>query len=513
MDGERVAEGIEIASNELDHQLGTGNEVKVEVSPPETAILPLVKQENGNEVDQQHETGPIQTHTIVVPSYSSWIDLEKVNTIERESLPDFFDGKNKSKTSGIYKQYRNFMINSYRLNPNEYLSFTAARRNLMGDAGSILRIFKFLNKWGLINYQVDPESKPQGVVQPPASNDYAVDLDTPRGMFPFESFKPSLDFPNVSKFKHALDISDDQSQQQPKKIQKIITPDINNGWSTEDLTKLIQGVKEFKSDWFNISKIVGNGKSPEECIMRFLQLPMEDKFLEENKEMLGPLKFLPNLSFSLNDNPIMSTLAFLVKLVDPKVAAAASQRAITAIEEDIEEKLKERDDPLEDVKEATNTMMGIIGSRAHIFSNYESREMYKSLTNILQLQMKVVDLKLKKLDKLETQFQYKEKEFNKRADDLLQEKISMFKYTNAISNKLLNAISILETSQNAEDLEKSKNLISQAKDIIYKPPKNQMNILGQGESEDDDNNKRTDINEGMKPISLESPMLYRYWSG
>lgn len=38
-----------------------------------------------------------------------------------------------------YMAYRNFMIDTYRLNPFEYLSSTACRRNLGGDVCSILR--------------------------------------------------------------------------------------------------------------------------------------------------------------------------------------------------------------------------------------------------------------------------------------------------------------------------------------------------------------------------------------
>lgn len=38
-----------------------------------------------------------------------------------------------------YVAYRNFMIDSYRLNPTEYLTATACRRNLAGDVCSILR--------------------------------------------------------------------------------------------------------------------------------------------------------------------------------------------------------------------------------------------------------------------------------------------------------------------------------------------------------------------------------------
>ena len=35
--------------------------------------------------------------------------------------------------------YRNFMVDTYRLNPTEYLTSTACRRNLAGDACAIMR--------------------------------------------------------------------------------------------------------------------------------------------------------------------------------------------------------------------------------------------------------------------------------------------------------------------------------------------------------------------------------------
>ena len=52
------------------------------------------------------------------------------------------------------------MIDTYRLNPNEYLSVTACRRNLAGDVCAIMRIHAFLEQWGLINYQVDADLRP-----------------------------------------------------------------------------------------------------------------------------------------------------------------------------------------------------------------------------------------------------------------------------------------------------------------------------------------------------------------
>ena len=97
-----------------------------------------------------------QTYSVVVPSYSTWFDMNKIKDVERKSLPEFFNSRNRSKTPLVYKDYRDFMINTYRLNPTEYLTVTACRRNLAGDVCSIMRVHAFLEQWGLINYQVVP---------------------------------------------------------------------------------------------------------------------------------------------------------------------------------------------------------------------------------------------------------------------------------------------------------------------------------------------------------------------
>ena len=41
-----------------------------------------------------------------------------------------------------------------------YLTATTCRRHLSGDACAIVRVHAFLEKWGLINFNVQPELKP-----------------------------------------------------------------------------------------------------------------------------------------------------------------------------------------------------------------------------------------------------------------------------------------------------------------------------------------------------------------
>lgn len=113
-----------------------------------------------------------QTHQVVQPSYSTWFDMHQIHNIEKKALPEFFNNRNRSKTPAVYKDYRDFMVNTYRLNPSEYLTFTACRRNLAGDVCAIMRVHAFLEQWGLINYQVCPGIKSE--IQPLIIHDRSI---------------------------------------------------------------------------------------------------------------------------------------------------------------------------------------------------------------------------------------------------------------------------------------------------------------------------------------------------
>ena len=52
------------------------------------------------------------------------------------------------------------MVELSRQMPSVYLTATSCRRHLSGDVCAILRVHAFLEKHGLINFVVSPESKP-----------------------------------------------------------------------------------------------------------------------------------------------------------------------------------------------------------------------------------------------------------------------------------------------------------------------------------------------------------------
>jgi len=131
---------------------GTEKDGENGAAPAESASQDAKSKESVENAAREHLIS--QTHAIVLPSYSTWFDMNDIHNIERKALPEFFNNRNRSKTPHVYKDYRDFMINTYRLNPVEYLTVTACRRNLAGDVCAIMRVHAFLEQWGLINYQV-----------------------------------------------------------------------------------------------------------------------------------------------------------------------------------------------------------------------------------------------------------------------------------------------------------------------------------------------------------------------
>ncbi|KAG0205966.1 hypothetical protein BGX28_002516 [Mortierella sp. GBA30] len=339
-----------------------------------------------------------QTQEVIIPSYAAWFSLSKIHDIEQRSLPEFFNMKNRSKTPTVYKDYRDFMINTYRLNPAEYLTVTACRRNLAGDVCAIIRVHAFLEQWGLVNYQVDPDTRPSSV-GPSFTGHFRVTADTPRGLQPFHPKAPaavaaptapksSADHkaPEVTKAdtnlelrrniydSEAASVLKDSDENAEKKVlfscftcgtdctknryhstktknfelcgncylegrfpSTMASGDFirfqsqnynaDEPWTDQETLLLLEGLELYDEDWNMVAEHVGT-RSREQCILHFLQLPIEDPYLGGVTEReLGSLQY-HRAPFSESDNPVMSVVAFLASVVNPGVAAAAAQSAL-----------------------------------------------------------------------------------------------------------------------------------------------------------------------------------------
>ncbi|XP_042187665.1 SWI/SNF complex subunit SMARCC1 [Callorhinchus milii] len=293
------------------------------------------KGDHARHVDQSEDNVTEQTHHIIIPSYSAWFDYNSIHEIERRALPEFFNGKNKSKSPEIYLAYRNFMIDTYRLNPQEYLTSTSCRRNLTGDVCAVMRVHAFLEQWGLVNYQVDADSRPLPMGPPPTPH-FNVLADTPSGLVPLHLRTPQisasqqmLNFPEKQKDK-AVDLQNfglrTDMYSRKGTIVKQSKASASRDWTDQETLLLLEALEMYKDDWNKVSEHVGS-RTQDECILNFLRLPIEDPYLEDTECSLGPLAFQP-VPFSQSGNPVMSTVAFLASVVDPRVAAAAAKAAL-----------------------------------------------------------------------------------------------------------------------------------------------------------------------------------------
>ena len=114
--------------------------------------------------------------------------------------------------------------------------------------------------------------------------------------------------------------------------------DRDRSWTDQETLLLLEGLELYDEDWNKIADHVGT-RTREQCVIQFLQLPIEDQYLEEKPEQLGPLQY-SRVPFSQADNPVMSVVAFLATMVDPQVAAAAAQSSITEMTKSLEKKMK-----------------------------------------------------------------------------------------------------------------------------------------------------------------------------
>lgn len=526
-----------------------------------------------------------QTHAIIIPSYASWFNMKKIHQIERDSLPEFFNTSHPSKSPKIYANYRNFMINVYRLNPNEYLTLTSCRRNLVGDVGTLMRVHRFLTKWGLINYQVNPQLKPAyaleklpngSLVGLPYTGDFHVQYDTPRGLFPFDTYKVNPENVNAGKLKallasdHTLNGSSDQVNDiltdglglddEPALKKRKIEDAVDDKWTTEELSLLVLGIKEDRNDWYKIAKRVGNDKTPQECILKFLGMPLEDRFnaLDTNDESI--IKYAANFPVSSIDNPIVGNLVFMTNLVDADVVKAATKRASNLLDQKFFERVekaqaiksesqdkKESSEPngsisidsvdpslgddlkqtfeapesSDNIKDAATGVLGAVGGRSHLFANYEEREMQRLTSSILNNELTKLDVKMNKVNELERIFQRERSNLSRLQSEIFCDRLALTRSTVNISKKLNEALELLKSSKAAEGSvseDKAQNIegiLKEAQSLLYKPTilafeEKDSKTESQTKSEESDE-KAQAAESTVKPLSIKTPQSFKVW--
>ncbi|KAK3014331.1 hypothetical protein RJ639_008924 [Escallonia herrerae] len=336
---------------------------KLESSPNPTTPTPVsatpTTGSKKSTTPTEQPTPSVESQLIHIPSYSRWFSWNDVDDCESRFLPEFFDGRLGSKNPRVYKYYRNSIIRSFRENPGRRISFTEARKSIIGDVGSVRRVFDFLEAWGLINYfgpktqlKWDDKDGKSSAVAAYGSNDSAgisadvtvkkrtcSNCNLPCSIACFVSDK------NGSTLCSRCLISGTKSGFRRVEISE---EEIKTDWTDKETLHLLEAIMHYGDDWKKVALHVG-GRSETECVARFIKLPFGEQFVgptdpaeavenfyqTENQSSAGfsPAKRLRLTPLADSSNPIMAQAAFLSALVGTDVAEAAACAAVRALSE------------------------------------------------------------------------------------------------------------------------------------------------------------------------------------
>lgn len=541
------------------------NNEKEEISK-ESENVDTAPTENTAKVIHEPKLYP-QMHSILIPSYSYWFDLDKIDQKEKEELPEFFiEGSSDdiSKTAQYYKTVRNFIVNTYRINPSEKISFFAIRRNLKGDAGSLLRIYKFLEKWGLINHQANfkseieslnevnqvDESSNEQVSQilgklpnPESTRHFGTSSDTSKKLYPFRSYKPSVSVQDLEYLKKIIGEENNQDNEGVRDLGKTVelllqkrkldaSEDISIkdnkrqkrslNWTDKEYKKLLElfykysegGTTTLQSlHWIKISQeinliseenVLKTEKTPTDCILKFLQIPIEDDYLMK-KEDLGIFKYAPYLNglgiegsagnSSQIANPVLETLTTLIGYVEPEKL----KKILDFINEEQKlENIKQSDLDIDNTgnesafKNLVNLGFASLAIRADRVALNEYSQSINQMKTLIEHSMKKVNLKMEKLKILEkVRFQEIEKTKKQRIDHNLN---------------------LLRIKKGVDELQQKYNNNTELFDDLRALINANYTFDKKGEHQDDNEADRSIKEAEDLPVSIKDNKKYRYWS-
>ncbi|KAL3845509.1 hypothetical protein ACJIZ3_002912 [Penstemon smallii] len=219
-----------------------------------------------------------------------------------------------------------------------------------------------------------------------------------------------------------------------------------NSWSDQETLLLLEGIQLHNENWNKIAEHVGS-KSKAQCIHHFVRLSLDGAPLEnidipstsgsstlwshDNHERSEPNSNGFSLQggdseskfpFSDSGNPVMNLVAFLVSALGPRVAAACAHASLESLSKDGSKEGSPHGEitnsskkgpwsqhdaeavPLsaERVRAAPKDGLAAAALKAKLFADHEEREIQRLSANIINQQLKRLELKLKQFAEVET---------------------------------------------------------------------------------------------------------------
>ncbi|MQL83342.1 hypothetical protein Taro_015839 [Colocasia esculenta] len=273
-------------------------------------------------------------------SHMSWFSWEKTHQLEERTMACFFNGKSEKRTSDIYKKIRNSIMEKFHSDPQTEIELKHLSDMEVGDADARQEVMEFLDHWGLINFHPFPPSPSdtsaldnektaktpslceklyqfETVHPPPRLAPKTVEVSEqtmlPR-LFPESTVADDIVRPEGPSVEyHCNSCSADCSRKryhcQKQADFDLCTECFSNGkfgsgmtpadfilmepaevpgtgggsWTDQETLLLLEALELYGENWNEIAEHVAT-KTKAQCMLHFVQMPIEDTFLEDDED-------------------------------------------------------------------------------------------------------------------------------------------------------------------------------------------------------------------------------------
>ncbi|KAL0686916.1 hypothetical protein Bca4012_086593 [Brassica carinata] len=301
----------------------------------------------------------------VVPNHCGWYSWGKIHPLEERSLPSFFNGKLEGRSSDVYIEIRDWIMRKFHSDPNTQLEGKDLTELEVGDVEAKQEVMEFLDYWGLINFHPFPppdasssggerdgvgdkesllnslyrfqadeaSSMAAAFVQKPR---LAAQATTPSGLFPdpmaaaaddwLKQEGPAVEYhcnscsadcslkryhcPKQADFDLCMEcfdsgkFSSDMSSSDFILLEPAKDPGVGSGkWTDQETLLLLEGLEIFKENWSEIAEHVAT-KTKAQCMLHFLQMPIEDAFLDQIDHKDPSSKDTTDIAVSKDEKPV-----------------------------------------------------------------------------------------------------------------------------------------------------------------------------------------------------------------
>ncbi|KAL3638847.1 hypothetical protein CASFOL_016754 [Castilleja foliolosa] len=202
-----------------------------------------------------------------------------------------------------------------------------------------------------------------------------------------------------------------------------------DNWTDQEMLLLLEGIQLHSENWNKIAEHVGS-KSKAQCIVHFVRLPLDGQNIDvpstskpsnlwdhdDNHERSESKSngfneekgdFENTFPFANSENPVMNMVAFLASTLGPRVAAACAHESLASLCKNDGKEGSQNDDEAvilsaEKVKAAAKDGLAAAAVKAKLFADHEEREIQRLSANIVNHQLKRLELKLKQFAEIET---------------------------------------------------------------------------------------------------------------